>query len=167
MEYFVLQAKIKLNKGDNPYHIPRLKDALGNLLDIGGMTPATPASIESGVLEWIIPNNQSNQSHISRHYAKSHIILKAGEERTFESNIGPMEGMPEPLAASNSNPLSNNTPPPPKVVKPVKVKKLGPQEIKKLKSEISEKLTALGTEIPTKATLPELEALFAEASNKK
>lgn len=107
MEYFVLQAKIALKKGDNSYSIPGLKNNVGSLLNTGGMTPPTQASVDHGIQEWIIPNNAFNQSWISQHFSQSHKILLAGEERLF-GGITTMEGMPAPLELDKNDPLVNS-----------------------------------------------------------
>jgi hypothetical protein len=91
MEYFVLQSIIKLVKDQKPYGIQGLRDIYNNVQET--LAP-TEASIKSGLLEWLIPNNQFNQAWISQHY--SHFkILQAGKENKFI-----MEGMPVALDKS-------------------------------------------------------------------
>lgn len=90
MEYFVLQSILKLVKDQKPYGIQGLRDIYNNVQET--LAPTT-SSIESGLLEWLIPNNQFNQAWISQHY--SHFkILPAGNENKFI-----MDGMPSPLSA--------------------------------------------------------------------
>jgi hypothetical protein len=93
MDYFVLKADKKLKESQSPYRIPGCKDSMLNIID--GMIPPTAVSVSNRHLEWLIPNNQLNQQHISTHY--SHFsILKAGEEST-NANVKLMENMPPPL----------------------------------------------------------------------
>jgi len=90
MEYFVLQAEKKLKKDQLSYSLPGMKT---NDLNPIEMLDPTSVSVENKLLEWIIPNNQHNQSWISRHY--SHFtVLKAGEEAEIVK-VDIMKGMPE------------------------------------------------------------------------
>jgi hypothetical protein len=92
MEYFVLQDPKPREPNSYYYHIPGLKNSMGGKMD---QMPPTQVSIQSGTLEWIIPNNQFNQSWVSQHY--SHLsILHAGDELEFISQ-NKMANMPPPL----------------------------------------------------------------------
>jgi len=90
-----------MGQSDHPHGIMGLKNSLGMPLDPSGVTTATPASIEHGVLEWIIPNNQFNQNQISQYYSKDYTILAAGTERKH-GNVVKMANMPEPLDAKET-----------------------------------------------------------------
>lgn len=91
-EYFVLQDPVKREPNSYYFHIPKCKNIVGGQIP---QIPPTASSIKSGLLEWIIPNNQFNQNHISQHY--SHFkILRAGEEQEFVG-VEKMANMPEPM----------------------------------------------------------------------
>jgi hypothetical protein len=93
MDYFVLKADKKLKESQSPYRIPGCKDNMLEIID--GMIPPTNVSVVNRHLEWLIPNNQMNQQHISAHY--SHFsILKAGEESKV-AKAKTMPNMPPPL----------------------------------------------------------------------
>ena len=140
MEYFVLQADKKLKEGQQSYRIPGCKN---NMLEpITEMIPPTQASVINRKLEWLIPNNQVNQQHISLHYPHFK-ILEAGKESTA-TGVKLMDGMPKPVEPK----AETKTKP-------------SPQEIQKLKAERIAELKELGVEPPKNSSLPKLDELLA------
>jgi len=136
--YFVLRADKPLGKDQPWFTVGGLKDAM--LQGMARLQP-TPASMEAGHLEWLIPNNIWNQNWISIHY-KHMTVLQQGEEQSFK-----MAGMPEPKKEKK---ISSS-------------KKVSPVMRKKLKSELKEKLTAKGVDVPEGTTLENMQELAALA----
>jgi len=164
MEYFVLQSIIKLVKDQKPYGIQGLRDIYNNVQET--LAPTT-ASIENGLLEWLIPNNQFNQAWISQHY--SHFkILQAGEESKFV-----MAGMPAPLDSEPSEGGANKMPSPKPSVKVSYIaldqdteefKALEKvEQIKLLKADKIAELKSLGVNAPTNSKLETLDKKLEEA----
>lgn len=183
MQYFVLQRTDLLKEGQQAYSIPGLVDSYMNKLPL---LPATEVSIQSKKLEWLIPNNQFNQSHISQHYPTFR-ILKAGQEAKFNTSVKIMEGMPAPLdfedleSPSNPGPITE-----PEVefeggletggigeniAEPVESEmetgpvviqapKMNAREIGKLKLHRIAELKKVGVVAPKNATLPVLDELL-------
>lgn len=148
MNYFVLQSIVELKEGQQPYHIPGLKNEL--MQDLG-MNPPTQASISFGILEWLIPNTTYNQAHISLHYGHFK-ILAAGKERLV-SNVALMPDLPPIPEVTHEYDLRNTD------GKPV----ISPKQTQKLKIEISKKLDELGVKYPKNSSLQALEDLLMTA----
>lgn len=153
MDYFVLKADKKLKESQSPYRIPGCKDNMLEIID--GMIPPTNVSVVNRHLEWLIPNNQMNQQHISAHY--SHFsILKAGEE-SKNTEVKLMPGMPEPVEPEKEAPEKE---------KPVAEKLVpekaapSPDDIKKLKAKRVAELKELGVTAPKNLSLPKLDELL-------
>jgi hypothetical protein len=147
MDYFVLKADKKLKESQSPYRIPGCKDSMLNIID--GMIPPTAVSVSNRHLEWLIPNNQLNQQHISTHY--SHFsILKAGEEST-NADVKLMPGMPKPAEPKKG--AEKPTAPPEKPVQ-------SNDDIKKLKAKRVAELKELGVDAPKNSSLPKLDELL-------
>jgi len=154
MDYFVLKADKKLKEGQSSYRIPGCKDSMLNIID--GMIPPTAVSVANRHLEWLIPNNQLNQQHISSHY--SHFsILNAGEEST-NADVKLMPGMPAPATQKKKDADK------PKVTpeKPVQSN----EDIKKLKAKRVAELKELGVDAPKNLSLPKLDELLKATQEK-
>jgi len=99
MDYFVLRNPIKLKEDQQSYGIPGLVDAFMVALP---MLMPTHVSSKNRFLEWLIPNNNYNQSWISQHYSNFE-ILDAGKEAVIDNTVKIMKNMPKPLAPKTMN----------------------------------------------------------------
>jgi len=179
MEYFVLQRNEKLKKDQPYYAIPGLVDVYMNKL---ALLQPTQVSVQNRLLEWLIPNNQYNQSWISQHYP-TFKILKSGEEARI-ANVKLMKGMPPPIDEQEELDLEPEEIEEDiteedferiealiaeiKEVKEVKPKvkpkiKLSPTQTKQLKNKRKSELEDLGIAFPENASLQVLNKLLSES----